>query len=185
MNAMLQDLDAKLKQAVRDLDVTQTQVAPFFKWNIQQIVEHLNLSYASTAELIRGRILKRRTTNAKSTLPQMCQRLLIINLGYFPGGVAAPETVTPSAGIPLCGEEIGLRYSERLREMDNLLAEASSLFGSTRPVASHLILGPLSVAQWRRFHVVHGLHHLKQIKVLRRGVSRAAPIRPAADLPHR
>jgi hypothetical protein len=28
----------------------------------------------------------------------------------------------------------------------------------------HVILGPLTVKQWKKFHLAHGLHHLKQIR---------------------
>jgi hypothetical protein len=31
-------------------------------------------------------------------------------------------------------------------------------------VATHPWLGTLRVDQWRRFHVVHGLHHLPQLR---------------------
>jgi len=31
-------------------------------------------------------------------------------------------------------------------------------------VARHPFLGPLRVDQWRRFHVVHGYHHLGQLR---------------------
>jgi hypothetical protein len=29
------------------------------------------------------------------------------------------------------------------------------------------VLGPLSAQQWRRFHQVHGQHHLRQIHAIR------------------
>jgi hypothetical protein len=44
-------------------------------------------------------------------------------------------------------------------------------FGSRIKVLDHPILGPLSIDQWRRFHLVHGLHHVKQIRRLRRELS--------------
>jgi hypothetical protein len=28
----------------------------------------------------------------------------------------------------------------------------------------HLILGPLTAGQWRKFHWVHGQHHARQIR---------------------
>jgi hypothetical protein len=34
-------------------------------------------------------------------------------------------------------------------------------------VLDHLILGPLTAAQWRKFHWIHGRHHVKQILRLR------------------
>jgi hypothetical protein len=32
------------------------------------------------------------------------------------------------------------------------------------PVAIHMILGPLNAKQWRKFHYVHGHHHVRQMK---------------------
>jgi hypothetical protein len=29
------------------------------------------------------------------------------------------------------------------------------------------VLGPLSMQQWRKFHLIHGRHHLKQIARIR------------------
>jgi len=34
-------------------------------------------------------------------------------------------------------------------------------------VMEHPFLGPFSIAQWRKFHLRHGMHHLKQIQRLR------------------
>jgi hypothetical protein len=31
-------------------------------------------------------------------------------------------------------------------------------------------LGPLTGAQWRKFHLVHGRHHARQIRQLRAGL---------------
>jgi hypothetical protein len=39
-------------------------------------------------------------------------------------------------------------------------------------VAAHPLLGPLRVDQWRRFHVVHGCHHLEQLRSI---LTRVAP----------
>jgi hypothetical protein len=36
----------------------------------------------------------------------------------------------------------------------------------------HPILGPLTGGQWRKFHLVHGLHHVKQIRRLRESLEK-------------
>jgi hypothetical protein len=30
-----------------------------------------------------------------------------------------------------------------------------------------MILGPLTIRQWRKFHLIHGRHHIKQIRAIR------------------
>jgi hypothetical protein len=37
-------------------------------------------------------------------------------------------------------------------------------------VLDHPLLGPFSIWQWRKFHLVHGLHHGKQIRNLARQI---------------
>jgi hypothetical protein len=45
-------------------------------------------------------------------------------------------------------------------------------------VAPHPMLGFLRVDQWRRFHVVHGLHHVAQLRsVLAQVAATPVPIR--------
>jgi Protein of unknown function (DUF1569) len=48
--------------------------------------------------------------------------------------------------------------------MDTAIAKAEKKYGSQTPLVDHPILGPLRAAQWRKFHWVHGKHHLKQLQ---------------------
>ncbi len=52
--------------------------------------------------------------------------------------------------------------------LDQLLEMASALFGGQTRFVSHMILGPLNAWEWRRFHLVHGVHHIHQIEEMRR-----------------
>jgi hypothetical protein len=63
---------------------------------------------------------------------------------------------------------------QKISEMDNNLAHFEEKFGSRRKLLDHPILGPLTAAQWRKFHLVHGLHHVKQIRSLREQSNRPA-----------
>jgi hypothetical protein len=51
--------------------------------------------------------------------------------------------------------------------MDDQIAKCEARFGKRTRVLDHPILGPLTGRQWRKFHWVHGQHHLKQIHKLR------------------
>jgi hypothetical protein len=57
--------------------------------------------------------------------------------------------------------------------MDTLLDGCRRKFGMER-VTRHPLLGPLRVDQWRRFHVVHGYHHLNQLRSVMEQVAPAA-----------
>ncbi len=169
MNPDLVKLKTKVTTCICDLDSEQTQAGPVGKWKIQQIVEHLTLTYSSTEALIASRIAKGRPTEAKPTVLQHCVRFVVLNLGYFPRGIPAPAAVLPApAADVLNGDQITSRFSDELERMDALLDEASLLFGERNIVASHVRLGPLSPDQWRRFHFIHGLHHAGQIDAIRR-----------------
>ena len=61
-----------------------------------------------------------------------------------------------------------LEVPAELRDLaEKTIDQAEKAFGSTRCL-SHFILGPLSAAQWRRFHLTHGAHHARQITAIRR-----------------
>ncbi len=169
MNARLAKLQTEITAGICDLDSEQTQAGPRGKWKIQEIVEHLILTYSSTEALIATRIAKGRPTEARPTVLQHGIRLVMLNLGYFPRGVPAPAAVLPAGNADvLDGDQIARRFSNELERMDARLDEASSLFGVRSIIASHVRLGPLSSDQWRRFHLIHGLHHARQIDAIRR-----------------
>ena len=57
--------------------------------------------------------------------------------------------------------------------MDEVMARCAAKFGAREKLLDHPFLGPLSVNQWRKFHLVHGLHHVKQIWRLREKLGNA------------
>lgn len=172
MNSTLHQLQREIASSLRGLDATQTQLRPPSrpgKWSIQQIVEHLLLSYTGTEMALDARLIKGAPTRAKPALLQRFGQYTVIHLGYFPTGRKAPPLVTPPETThPLSGEELSHAAAEHLTRVDTLCTEAEKLFGATNRCASHMILGPLSVNQWRRFQLIHGEHHLKQIVAIRK-----------------
>jgi hypothetical protein len=42
-----------------------------------------------------------------------------------------------------------------------------------KPIMDHPVLGPMSPAQWARFHYIHAKHHMKQIAAIKRQVATA------------
>ena len=65
------------------------------------------------------------------------------------------------------GESAGQRLGQRSQPWMRLCRAAKQ--SSDRAARFWIIpfLGPLSIDQWRKFHLVHGLHHVKQIRRLR------------------
>ncbi len=61
------------------------------------------------------------------------------------------------------GQQLVDLLRQEMDAMDALLDSCRRKFGIER-VAAHPWLGPLRVDQWRRFHAVHGLHHVAQLQ---------------------
>lgn len=171
MHDDLQKLDTEVTRALRGLDARNTQATPFAhpeKWSIQQIVEHLLKTYRGSIPAIHARVDKRSATRAKPTLRQRAGQFFMITLARFPNGRVAPAAVSPALPATVqTGDELAFKVSAELRKLDEVTARGEHLFGDRRAV-SHIVLGPLSMAQWRRFHLIHGLHHVKQIRAIRR-----------------
>lgn len=171
MNADLQQLQRELDSSLEGLGSDQTQLRPVARpacWSIQQIVEHLLLTYELTGTALEARIAKRAPTRARPTLVQQFSQYALLGLGYFPSGRKAPAPVTPLArSIPRSGEQLSVAVDEHLAGLGNVCRQAEEIFGANHRFASHMILGPMNVNQWRRFQLIHGHHHVKQILAIR------------------
>jgi hypothetical protein len=173
MNSDLQQLQRDLAHSLQGLDSTQTQFRSLARldcWSIQQIVEHLLLTYKGTEDALNARLAKGTPTRAKANIVQHVQQYAVMRLGYFPTGRKAPLPVTPRSPTPhpLSGEALTNAVTEQLTSLDKACHDAERVFGSTSRFATHAVLGPLHIDHWRRFQLVHGRHHVKQILAIRR-----------------
>jgi hypothetical protein len=137
------------------------------RWDAQQIVAHLLLTYQSTEGLLRKRLEAGQPVEGLKTLTQRILQWLVIGRGMLPKGAKAPEYTLPDrlGWGAKSGAELVAELRAELEKMDDLLVECEAKFGKS-PVGMHFIFGPLTARQWRRFHRVHGLHHLKQAVAL-------------------
>ena len=167
MHTFLLRLSTELNQTLEPLSATQTQANPLdrsYKWNIQQIVEHLLLTYRLCSAAFEQRIARPRRDLPAPRINQRLAQLLYLHLNFVPAESRSPAIYVPTRPISLrTGAELTLRIHSDLVRLDALLSKAELLLGSRQAVA-HPALGPLTVNQWRRFHLNHGLHHLRQIK---------------------
>jgi hypothetical protein len=134
--------------------------APEGKWNSLQVLEHLTLTYTATTKGLLRALEAGRPERANPSLQQRMRSMYILGIGRFPAGVEAPKHTVPRAGL---GDHPLRRFNDALVAMDATLADAEKRFGSGTPIMMHPILGPLTAQQWRRFHLVHGRHHLRQV----------------------
>jgi hypothetical protein len=178
MHAVLEQVASQFASAVLSLDAETTQLHPNgldHKWSAQQVVEHLVLGYRLTSKALETRLNKGRLSrNQQRTYLQWSLQLMILTFGTLPQGVPALDETVPVAGhFPaMGGQQLGDLLRREIDAMDKLFDACRRKFGMER-VAVHPFLGPLRVDQWRRFHVVHGFHHLTQLQSV---IAQVAPL---------
>ena len=158
--------------ALHNLTPENTKLRPLARpeaWSMQQVIEHLLLTYGLASRIFEERLSKGRPSVRPVSARERFFQTVILDWGCFPPGRAAPELVRPEllSLPPMSGVELSSEVSSKLVEFNRLANTAESMFGQGRCI-SHVILGLMSVPQWRSFHLVHGRHHLKQIARIRR-----------------
>jgi hypothetical protein len=178
MHAVLERVVSQISCEVLALDAETTQLHPnglVYKWSAQQVVEHLVLGYRLTSSALENRLSKGRLSrNHKRTYLQWSLQLMVLSFGKLPQGVPALDETMPVAGsfAAMDGRQLGDLMRQEIDAMDTMFDRCRRKFGMER-VAVHPFLGPLRVDQWRRFHVVHGSHHLTQLQSV---IAQVAPL---------
>lgn len=169
MDPHLDQLRHEISSAIAGLSPERLTTHPPGKWCTAEILEHLYLTYTGTMKGLQ-RVLE--SGKPKVTPPTWKQRggtLVVLGFGYLPSGREAPSISRPK-GLP--PQTVQKNIVVKLDEMDAMLAICETKFGARTKVLDHVILGPLTVNQWCKFHLVHGRHHLKQIRNLQSSASR-------------
>ncbi len=136
--------------------------APVGRWSSAQILEHLGRSYGTTAKMLELSVGVGGPPPVRGAdVSERLKKFLVVNLGVAPPGGKSPAMVLPQGDS---GPVALQRALANLNRMDIAIAAAVDRWGSEGPIGMHPILGPLSPRQWRKFHYVHGHHHLLQIQ---------------------
>jgi hypothetical protein len=160
----LHRLQEAIASAVAGLSAEQFSAHPPGKWCAAEILEHLYLTYTGTIKGFQRVAEAGRSLATTQTWAQRGRTLLVVGFGYFPSGRESPPVARPRGLAP---EKVRSEIGSEISEMDDIIARCEEKFGPRRKLLDHPILGPLTAAQWRKFHLVHGLHHVKQILRLR------------------
>jgi len=183
MHPVLERVVSQISSEMAGLDAETTQLHPEsldYKWSAQQVVEHLVLGYRLTSGALETRLNKGRPSrNQKRTYLQWSLQLMILTFGKLPRGVPALDETMPGSFAAMDGQQLGDLMRREIDAMDKLFDACRRKFGIER-VAVHPFLGPLRVDQWRRFHVVHGLHHLNQLRSV---IAQVAPVQVPVTIP--
>jgi hypothetical protein len=161
MDSYLERLQRELESATEGAPAAGLELAPAGKWNAAQVLEHLFLTYKNTNKGISKCLENRAPLATNATFRHRIGTLLVVGLGYLPGGRKAPERATPQ-GMPAA--EVQQAIFPEIQRMDSGLRDCETRFGPKTKIMDHPILGPLTAAEWRKFHWVHGRHHARQIR---------------------
>lgn len=161
MNSYLERLREELEKATATASATDLSQAPPGKWSAAQILEHLFLTYKHTNRGMAKCLDQNAPLATRATLKDRFATLLVVKLGYLPGGRKAPERALPQG---MAAEKVRREVMAELHKMASDLDVCESRFGASTKIMDHPFLGPLTANQWRKFHWVHGRHHARQIR---------------------
>lgn len=169
MEFCLEKLKEDLESAVHGMSSEQLSWHLPGKWCAAEVLEHLYLSYVGTITGFERVMRKGKPLGSRASMRQRVLSWVVLGLSHIPTGFKAPEIVQPK-GLP--SEQVRNEIGEKIEAMDAIITHCEASFGSRAHVLDHPILGPLSAKQWRKLHIVHGQHHLKQLVTLRKRATR-------------
>ena len=75
---------------------------------------------------------------------------MVLGFNHLPEGRKAPKHTVPRGLNP--AEKVRAEVAQKLAAMDEIIAQCEARFGHGK-MLDHPILGPLTAAQWRKFHL--------------------------------
>ncbi len=164
MDPRLKRLQQELASAVAGMSAVELNSRSPGKWSAAEILEHLYLTYTATTKALSRVLETGKPLAAAPTWKNRGRAFIVVGLGYLPSGREAPPSTRPQGTD---AETVSADIGPKIAEMDDVMSRCAARLGSRTLVLDHPILGPLSIPEWRKFHLVHGLHHIKQIRRLR------------------
>lgn len=171
MHPITKQIHQAITRTTQGLSESQMHLHPQGKWDSAAILEHLALTFGSTARVMEKCLRQERTLATASSTKFRIRQFVVLGLNYIPGGRTAPERVTPKG---ISGREALELIFSNLETMDHALAQCEQRFGCKEKIADHPVLGPIPITGWRKFHLLHTRHHMKQIEERARGEQQAA-----------
>ena len=169
MDSRLQKLKENLESAVEGMSREQLSWHLPGKWCAAEVLEHLYLTYTGTITGLERVMRKGKPLASRASMAHRVLTFVVVGLGHMPAGRKAPAMALPK-GLP--AEEVRNQIGAKMAAMDAIIAQCEARFGRRVRLLDHPILGPLSAPQWRKLHLVHGQHHLKQLLRLRESSTR-------------
>ncbi len=176
MDSYLERLRQAITAATSDMSAEELTRHPEGKWSASEVLEHLYLTYTGTQKAFERCLKAGKPLAGVPTLKQRVAATAVTEFGYFPKGRKSPDRVLPRGQS---AEKIVAVIGPQIDAMDKIIADCEERYGSRVRVLDHPVLGPLTALQWRKFHLAHGRHHVKQILERRRSAAAALKKPPA------
>jgi hypothetical protein len=165
MDSLLEELKQALDTALNGMSSQQMGWHPEGKWCAAEVLEHLYLTYTGTIKGFERLLAGGAPITSPTTMTHRVRQFVVFGLNHMPEGRKAPKQALPR-GLP--ADMVRADYGIKIAAMDEIIANCADRFGRKTKLLDHLILGPLTATQWRKFHLIHGQHHVKQILELRK-----------------
>jgi Protein of unknown function (DUF1569) len=160
MDLYLDRLHQSIADVTRGMTIDELTRHAEGKWSAAEILEHLYLTYTGTAKGFERCFQAGKPLGGAATFRQKVAIALVTKFGYFPTGRKTPERASPKG---MSVEKLVAEIGPQITAMGKVIAQCEERYGARTKVLDHPVLGPLTARQWRKFHLAHGLHHVKQI----------------------
>jgi hypothetical protein len=168
MDSYLESLRQAIVSATSDMSSEQLTRKTDGKWSAAEVLEHLYLTYTGTQKAFERCLKAGKPLAGNPTFKQRVSIAAVTEFGYFPKGRKSPDQVVPKGMPP---ERVVAEIGPQIAAMDQAIAQCEERYGSRIKVLDHPVLGPLTARQWRKFHLIHGRHHVKQISKMKTAAS--------------
>jgi hypothetical protein len=159
MDSDLEILQKALQTATEGMSEEQLLWRHAGKWSGAEVLEHLYLTYTGSIKGFERLLGAGKPQATRASMKHRVQVFVVFRFNYLPDGRKAPPQTVPKGWA---AEKIRTEIQEKIAAMDRIIDECERRFGS-RKLLDHPVLGPMTAKQWRRFHLIHGRHHAKQI----------------------
>ncbi len=164
LDLRLERLRDDLLSAIEGMSDEQMNRHPANKWCAAEVLEHLYLTYTGTIKGFEKTLQEGEPMATPSSMKHRVRRLVVLGFNYLPTGRKSPPTATPK-GLPI--EKVRSEFAIKIAAMDRIISQCEECFGRNTKLLDHPILGPLTGTEWKKFHVIHGRHHEKQLRRLK------------------
>jgi hypothetical protein len=165
MDFCLERLQEGIGAATRGLTPEMLSQRPLAgKWCAGEILEHLYLTYTGTTRGFEKCLAAGKPLARLPTWKERARTFYVVGLGRLPEGRKAPAGAIPKG---MAAEQVLREIHAKIADMDAVIAQAEEKFGKDTRLLDHPALGPLTGPQWRKFHLVHGQLHIRQLHRLR------------------